>query len=185
MVIIHMKPIKKVGNNSMIKLKRLTVIALAATIVTAIFMAACSGDNNEADVQQSSSYIQEETSDTSGGDIQITVADVTSAATFYDTAINGFTVEIFAVRASDDTVRVAFNTCRVCNGSKKAYFVQSGSYMVCQNCKSKISIDTVGKSSNSCSPVPVTSYSSGNGIITVSQNYLEGNVSLFKKWKDN
>ncbi|MCD8040829.1 MAG: DUF2318 domain-containing protein [Clostridia bacterium] len=142
------------------------------------------GDNTQEEENSDDDNTQEEVETDEGG-IVIDTTTVTSTATFYDITIDGLTVEIFAVLASDNTVRVAFNTCQVCNGSKKAYFVQSGNYMVCQNCKSKISIDTVGKSSNSCSPVPVKAYSLSNGIITVSQTYLEGNVSLFKKWKDN
>ncbi len=190
------------------KFMKFFAVFIAVLISAAIaFFAGCSsgsGDTNGG--ESSSSSNEEENSSTDGtsqeeenfdddnaqengetgeGGIVIDTSTVTSTATFYDTTINGLTVEIFAVLASDNTVRVAFNTCQVCNGSKKAYFVQSGSYMVCQNCKSKISIDTVGKSSNSCSPVPVKTYSLSDGIITVSQTYLEGNVSLFKKWKDN
>ncbi|MCD7728782.1 MAG: DUF2318 domain-containing protein [Clostridia bacterium] len=180
----------------MSKFRKIFLIVFAVVFAVVMLLVACSNDTDETSGENSSTYteaenssedgsLQEETSDTSGGDIQITVADVTSTATFYDTTINGLTVEIFAVLASDTTVRVAFNTCQVCNGSKKAYFVQSGKYMVCQNCGSKISVDTVGKSSNSCSPVPVSAYSIDDDVIIVSQSYLESKVSLFKKWKDN
>ena len=67
-------------------------------------------------------------------------------ATFinYETE-NGYEIELVAVKDSSNNIDVAFNTCQVCNGSPKAYFVQKNGKLVCQNCGNVFSLNSVGK----------------------------------------
>jgi hypothetical protein len=45
--------------------------------------------------------------------IVIKKKDITSTATFIPYKVNGFDMEIIAVKASDGTIRTALNTCQV------------------------------------------------------------------------
>ena len=60
------------------------------------------------------------------GNIVIDTTNIGSKASFYTYDAEGTTIRLFAVKASDGTIRMACNTCQVCNPSQKAYFVQNG-----------------------------------------------------------
>lgn len=97
----------------------------------------------------------------------------------------GVTVQVLAVRAPDDTVRMALNTCQVCNGSPYAYFEQEGDSFVCQNCKNRFSALDVGLVSGGCNPAPITEdvYTEQDGVINVPASFLEENAVRFTRWK--
>ncbi|MBO5997610.1 MAG: DUF2318 domain-containing protein, partial [Alphaproteobacteria bacterium] len=57
------------------------------------------------------------------GDLHIHAARVTAEPLFIPLNVAATPMEIIAVRDGGGEVRVAFNTCRVCNGSPRAYFV--------------------------------------------------------------
>ncbi len=117
--------------------------------------------------------------------IEINTDAVAATASYYDVDIDGTTVEVFAVLASDGSVRLAMNTCQVCNGSPYAYFEQDGDYFICQNCGNSFSRDEVGLISGGCNPVPITEddYIEADGVITVSEDFLEENAYRFSAWK--
>lgn len=151
------------------------VIAVAMTFV----MVGCSSEAESVETQESTSDIAET-------GIEIHIEDISTNASYYDTTVDGINVEIFAVLASDGTVRLAMNTCQVCNGSPYAYFVQEGDYFVCQNCGSKFSTNNIGVVSGSCNPVPITSddYSEEESVITISSEFLSDNAYRFTNWKN-
>ena len=70
-----------------------------------------------------------------GSDLVIQAEEIGTKASYFDYDADGITVQVLAVRASDDTVRMALNTCQVCSGSPYAYFEQEGDTFICQNCK--------------------------------------------------
>ncbi|MGN0521678.1 MAG: DUF2318 domain-containing protein [Eubacterium sp.] len=119
------------------------------------------------------------------GDIVIDESSVSETASFYDYDSNGTTVEVFAVKASDGTVRLALNTCQVCNGSPYAYFVQQGNNFICQNCKNAFERDSIGTVHGGCNPVPLTEsdYQLSDGKITITSDFLEQHTSEFSNWK--
>ena len=82
-------------------------------------------------------------------------------------------------------MRLALNTCQVCNGSPYAYFVQEGDEFVCQNCHNRFSSTDVGKVSGGCNPVPITAedYREENGALIVPYSFLEENAARFTNWK--
>ena len=88
-----------------------------------------------------------------GGDIAFTAKEIGTQASYFDYDDDGTTVQVLAVRAPDDTVRMALNTCQVCNGSPYAYFEQEGDFFFCQNCKNRFSSSDVGIVSGGCNPV--------------------------------
>lgn len=119
------------------------------------------------------------------GDIVIESAEVGTDASYFDYDADGVTVQVFAVQASDGTVRLALNTCQVCNGSPYAYFVQDGDWFICQNCKNRFASTDVGIISGGCNPVPITDqvYTAQDGTITIPAAFLNSAAALFKNWK--
>ena len=120
-----------------------------------------------------------------GSDIVINTNDIGTTASYYDYDSDGTTVEVLAVQASDGSVRLALNTCQVCNGSPYAYFEQDGDAFVCQNCGNAFPSTAIGKESGGCNPVPVTAetYTEENGTLTIPSDFLYLNAARFKNWK--
>ena len=109
------------------------------------------------------------------GNIVIDTTNIGSKATFYNYNADGTTIRLFAVKASDGTIRMAFNTCQVCNPSPKAYFVQNGKNFICQNCKNSFSTDNIGKERGGCNPIPITTDEriDGENTITITKQFIE------------
>lgn len=127
-----------------------------------------------------------DSSDNSGNDIVINKSEITGTVKFIPTKVGRTSMEIIAVKASDDTIRTAFNTCQVCNGSAKAYYKQDGEMIVCQNCGNRFSTDLVGFERGGCNPIPILKEDkTDNGdTITISQEFLAKNKGLFTyNWK--
>lgn len=84
----------------------------------------------------------------------IPLADITSSASYYGVTVNGTYMQVIVLEYNG-TYRTAFNTCQVCYGSPKAYFLQSGNYLICQNCKNRFALSKVGITSGGCNPYPI------------------------------
>ena len=119
------------------------------------------------------------------GDVVINVADITENATFYEYDSNGTTIGLFAVKASDGTIRTALNTCQVCNGSPYAYFEQQGDSFQCQNCGNQFSLDMIGQERGGCNPVPITADDEtvNDTEIIIPAKFLDENAERFTNWK--
>ncbi|MDR2753535.1 MAG: DUF2318 domain-containing protein [Oscillospiraceae bacterium] len=121
-----------------------------------------------------------------GDDLVIQISDISETAKFYPVTVDGTRMEVVAVKAPDGTIRTAFNTCQVCNGSPKAYFEQSGTTLQCQNCGNKFPMDRVEVEAGGCNPVPIfdTDKTVTDESITVSYATLQANVYRFPaNWK--
>lgn len=115
------------------------------------------------------------------GNIIIDQNNITKDANFYSYQKENTKIEIIALKASDGTVRLAFNTCQACNPAKHAYFLQSGNYLVCQNCGTKIFIDDVGVATNGCNPIPILDKDKsfvGDSIV-LARDFIESYRSKF------
>ncbi len=117
--------------------------------------------------------------------IKVPKAEVTAQAKFYPCKIDNITMEVIAVKASDGSIRTALNTCQVCFDSGKGYYVQTGEYLVCQNCKNKFHIDQVEKVKGGCNPVPVLQEDKTDlgDSIAIAKDFLASQKEYFKKWK--
>lgn len=120
------------------------------------------------------------------GDLEISAEALSSDdAAIISYNSDGTDMELLAVKSDDGTINVAFNTCQVCNGSPKAYFVQKNGKLVCQNCGNKFSLSSVGASAMGCNPISI----SGDDVtetdlgILISREFLEANINLFNNWK--
>ncbi len=120
------------------------------------------------------------------GAVVIDTGEIGGTASYYDYDADGTTVEVLAVTASDGSVRLALNTCQVCQGSPYAYFVQEGDSFICQNCGNAFSRDDIGLEAGGCNPVPVTedNYEESDGLITISSDFLDEYKDSFANWKN-
>lgn len=117
--------------------------------------------------------------------LEIPLEDFTSTAKFYGVYVGETYMQIIYVKYGD-SYRTAFNTCQVCYGSPRAYYKQSGNYLVCQNCKSRVAMSSVGVSTQtlSCNPFPILEsdrVQTADAII-IPNDYLVGCKNLFKNW---
>lgn len=122
----------------------------------------------------------------STGDLIIPKSEVTEKVIFYPYNADGTKLEVLAVKASDGSIRTAFNTCQVCTGSPWAYFKQQGEFLVCQNCGNSFKMDMVEQERGGCNPVPITKdekTDDGTNII-ISKDFILENKDLFAdNWK--
>ena len=120
------------------------------------------------------------------GDVVIKEADITDKATFIEyKSKDGITVGLLAVRASDGTVRTAFDTCQVCNGSSYAFFVQTDNVFLCQNCGNTFSLDLIEQERGGCNPIPIMAEDKTvtDTEIIIPAALLEENAAMFENWK--
>jgi len=174
---------KKITNNG--KLMKAVITASIALLVAAGFMFTVLGNNNQnvdtAQVETKKIKIQS----AKQGDLIIPVADVTENASFYGYEIDGKKLEVIAIKASDGSIRTAFNTCQVCYDSGRGYYKQEGDNLVCQNCGNRFTANDVQVSKGGCNPVPIFSEDKAedNTNITISKDFLTQTKGIFDNWK--
>lgn len=157
------------------------------------------GEQETADAEQAASGGEQETE--GGGqadvsespeevagnnkDLVISVADITEDAKFIPYDGLDYKMEIIAVRASDGTVRTAFNTCQVCFSSGRGYYKQEGDRLVCQNCGNSFGMGDVEVTKGGCNPFPITAeYKTETAdTITIPGEFLEAAQVIFENWK--
>lgn len=119
------------------------------------------------------------------GDLVINTEDVGEGATFFQLTVKGNDMAVLAVKAEDGTIRTAFDTCQICNGSPYAYFEQKGDKFQCQNCGNVYSRDMIEKERGGCNPVPIMAEekTEADNEIIIPAKVLEDNAGRFKNWK--
>lgn len=156
---------------------------LALIFCTAFALSGCSDDSSNP-----SHITGDEVEDGDGGqsDLEIKLADLTESVQFFGINVDGTYMEVMAF-ISGSSYRTAFNTCQSCYGSRNAYYVQSGNYLVCQNCGSRFSLSKVGVTapSNACNPYPITGTNRTvtEDSIVITYEYLSKCKNLFRTWK--
>jgi uncharacterized membrane protein len=118
-------------------------------------------------------------------DIVIPISSVSEDAAFYPAEMKGTKLEVIAVKASDGSIRTAFNTCQVCFSSGRGYYEQEGDELICQNCGNRFRMDDVEVTRGGCNPVPITEeFKSIDGEnIIISKDYLTQATIIFQNWK--
>lgn len=126
-----------------------------------------------------------DTAGTATGDLKIPKSEVSEIATFYPYKAGKTDMEVMAVRASDGTIRTAFNTCQICYDSGRGYYEQQGDTLVCQNCGNRFHIDQVEKIRGGCNPVPILDEykTEDDEYIVIPQTFLEEYKVLFGNWR--
>lgn len=120
-----------------------------------------------------------------GESLVIPVSDVSSVASFYRVDVDGTEMEILAVKDSEGNIRTAFNTCQICYGSGRGYYVQSGDVLVCQNCGNQFTVDHVEVESGGCNPWPIfpENKTVTDDTIEISYDFLKESKEIFANWK--
>lgn len=105
--------------------------------------------------------------------------------TFFPMKVDNVKVEILVLKASDDSIRTAFNTCQVCYSSGRGYYKWIDGKLVCQNCGNQFLPDQVEVTKGGCNPVPIFDEETlvENGKMTIPIEYLRQAVVIFKNWK--
>lgn len=167
-------PSQKNGKTGKTRKIPVVVLGAALVLIAALFMLKGWGSGDS------------KTADSSGSDLVIPKSEITDTVKFYPIKAGKTQMEIMAVRASDGTVRTAFNTCQVCNGSPRAYYTQQGDGVICQNCGNRFSIDMIEEQRGGCNPIPIMKENKtedGDNII-ISQAFIDKNKGLFPdNWK--
>lgn len=119
------------------------------------------------------------------GNFVLPTDEITEVASFYEYDVDGITVSFFAVKANDGTIRTAFNTCQICNGSPYAYFTQEKEVFICNNCGNRYSLDMIEQERGGCNPIPISDKEKTitEKEILIPEKLIEDNAALFKNWK--
>ena len=116
----------------------------------------------------------------------IPIAELSEDAKFYEITVDGIYMEIIAFKVGNE-FRTAFNTCQVCYGSPRAYYVQQGSELVCMNCGNRFALSNVGIKTNSvtCSPYPILAgdRKNVNDSMIIPYDFLVKAKAMFRTWK--
>lgn len=177
---------KKTNSKSLnTSIKIIIGLGLVIALVSTVFLVKNNASNQKASTNGTNTKKEAQFSE--NGDMIIPVADVTDKANFYAYDVDGTKMEVIAIKASDGSIRTAFNTCQVCYSSGKGYYVQEGDKLVCQNCGNKFAASDVEVVKGGCNPVPITTdYKTvDEKNITISKDYLDSAKVIFENWKNN
>ena len=117
------------------------------------------------------------------GNIVINKSKITTKATYIDYIYESVHIGLIAVRTSDNRVLIVVNTSTSCNPSPRAYFIQVGDYLECQNCGNKFKIDELDKvSSDGCNPMQIEKLEENDKEIIISKDFLNSLKDKFSKW---
>jgi uncharacterized membrane protein len=179
----NMKPNTKRSMNLPWILGLVAVVVVGVVIYGTVLSKATGNTKSNlanAETQKSTSAVA-----ASGGDLVIDSGNLSATPTFISYKAGNVKMEVIAVKASDGSIRTAFNTCQVCYTSGRGYYKLEGNTLVCQNCGNRFTADQVEKEKGGCNPVPITSEykTENNGQIVIPQATLIDASAIFKDWK--
>lgn len=158
----------------------IAVIVLALGVVTYFTFFADNGNAENASLGGTAKSVTN-----ANGDMEIPLAEISEVASFYAYDELDSEIEIIAVKASDGTIRTAFNTCQVCYSSGRGYYVQEGDNLICQNCGNAFRKDDLEVTRGGCNPVPI--YDEYTEVtedsIIIPKAFLEEAEVIFENWK--
>jgi uncharacterized membrane protein len=113
------------------------------------------------------------------GTITVSVAKLADGkARFYKLEDGGKEIAFFVVKATDGSVKTAFEACDSCYRDKKGY-EQQGDKMNCKNCNQKFAINRLGpNATGGCNPGYLPHQMNG-GTISISVNDIKGGTRYF------
>ncbi|MDR1563448.1 MAG: DUF2318 domain-containing protein [Oscillospiraceae bacterium] len=166
--------------------KIFAIISIAALALS--LLASCAAQNNEElskNLASKASSVAPVQQIKAGESLSIPLAGLSEYASIFPVEVDGTTMEVIAVKASDGSLRTAFNTCQVCYGSGKGYYKQEGSKLVCQNCGNSFTMDQVGVVAGGCNPWPITAEerTATDDTLSISYDVLAAAKQIFANWK--
>ncbi len=158
--------------------RRSRAFALAAAALAAALILPLSGcgESGQASSSQAGTL--------NGSNVEFSVASLDNSPRFFTYETGAGKVGLLAVQDSSGQVRVALDTCQVCNGSPKAYFLEKDGTLQCQNCGNTFSYDIVGDAQQGCEPMPLANgtWTVSGDTLSVDEQTLESVAPLFKTW---
>jgi uncharacterized membrane protein len=114
-----------------------------------------------------------------GGVVTIAASKLSDGKTrFYKFEDGGKEIAFFAVKASDGSLKTAFDACDACYKSKKGY-EQQGDKLNCKNCNQKFAVNRLGpNATGGCNPGYLPHQLSG-GNISIKVDDLKGGARYF------
>lgn len=169
---------QKTGNNSKNRVYIIVGAILVVFIVGSIFFNQ-QGNKNESKAKENVVVLE-------GKDLIIPINEITNEASYYPVEVDGVNLEVLAIKATDGTIRTAFNTCQICYSSGRGYYEQDGDVLVCQNCRNRFSPDEVEITRGGCNPVPIFEEDKqvDDTNITISNAFLKEATGIFENWKE-
>lgn len=168
----------KKNSNVILKITTIIIISIAAFTFF-------NSKNDETSLAEQSKPSAISVTD-ENGDMVIPKADITETAKFYEYDELETYMEVLAVKASDGTIRTAFNTCQVCYASGRGYYVQEDDVLICQNCGNRFRMDDVEVARGGCNPVPVFEEwkTETDSTITIPKDLFAEAEGIFANWKN-
>ena len=155
---------------------------LILILILVLTVNGCSTKTKEVKKQVENKYLTVKANE--DNNIILDTSKITSTATFVNYDDDGIIIQFILVRGTDGKVRIVLNTCQVCNPSPKAYFIQEGEYLVCQNCGTKFHINKIGIEKGGWNPTPVEEKQEEDNKIIINKNYVDTFKSKFKDLKE-
>ena len=114
-------------------------------------------------------------SGSASGSIEVPLSDITTTAKFFEYEGGGTQIRFFVVKASDGSIKTAFDACDICFSQKKGYR-QEGDFMICNNCGNKYAITQLGteKEGGGCWPGYLPSKIQGDKLIIKNADLEKG-----------
>lgn len=109
------------------------------------------------------------------GQVSIPVSRVSDGkAHFFKFSGGGKDISFFVVKASDGSIRTAFDACDVCYRAKKGY-EQQGDAMLCRNCNKKFATNRIGpNSTGGCNPSYLSHREAGGNVVISAEDLQTG-----------
>lgn len=161
----------------------LTTVAIAALCLAVIVV----NGRNRSPAQKAGRDAGDATVIAEGESLKIAASGITTDASFFPIEVDGTRMEVIAVRDKEGNIRTAFNTCQICYGSGRGYYVQQGNVLVCQNCGNRFTTEQVEIKSGGCNPWPIfedDKVITGDSI-EISYDFLSASEKIFANWKSD
>lgn len=173
-------------NLSLGKILAMAILAVAVVVIAIIFITNSLSGSKSTTSNDITAGATKTTNTIKDSDLVIKTSEVTDKAKFYPVEVNGAKLEVIAVKAPDNTIRTAFNTCQVCYSSGRGYYVQQGDALVCQNCGNQFGMGDVEVTKGGCNPVPITDENKtvDDKNITITKEFLSKSKDIFANWKN-
>jgi len=111
------------------------------------------------------------------GTVQIPMSEINDGTMqYYKYNVDGVWVRFFTIRASDGSIRTAFDACLVCGDDG---YYNNGNVVVCKKCRMNIDIDDVGIISGGCNPIPLE-YQTTSLEVIIEVSELENGRQYFE-----
>ena len=164
--------------------KILPVVAAAVVLACAAILIFTNGDESN-DRQTAGIPDDTQTVITQGESLVIPISEITDEASFFPITVDGEDMEVLAVRASDGSIRTAFNTCQSCYTSGAGFYRFEDGELVCNNCGFHFSPDQVEVTSGGCNPWPIFAENKTvtDDSISISYDFLSASKEIFANWK--